>query len=552
MTGADALVQILKAEGVKQVFCFPYTPVMEAMARADLRILLTRQERVAGNMADGVSRSTNGREIGTWTVQQSAGVENAFAAIAHSYTDSTPVLFVPGHPGMPKTSVPPAFEGVRNYQATIRHGAVVGSAAELPQRARMAFTALRSGRPGPVMLEMPVEVCAEEFAGPLDYTPIRPARSAADSGAVSEAADLLLRAGSILVWAGQGVLYAEASAELQEVANLLGAPVMSTLQGKSAIPETHELSAGVGAYVRTAMAAHYLETADTVLAVGSSLSRMSFTPDLPEGKTIIHATNDSVDLNKSYETAVPILADAKLFLRQLADELRKRVGDGREAQRQQTAADIASIKRNWFADYEAHFNDDSEPINAYRMLRELWSVLDPDTTMLTHESGASRDIQSVFYQSTVPRSYLGWGQSSQLGFSIGLAMGAKMANPDKTVVNVMGDGAVGMTGMDWETAARENLPILSVIKHDAIFSGYDKNIPESIEKFGASTLHGDYAGVAAALGCHAESVSALGDLQPALKRALRAVNEGQPAVVDVSTAETRELSMAPKARLYDR
>ncbi|MDE2767784.1 MAG: thiamine pyrophosphate-dependent enzyme, partial [Chloroflexota bacterium] len=189
---------------------------------------------------------------------------------------------------------------------------------------------------------------------------------------------------------------------------------------------------------------------------------------------------------------------------------------------------------------------------AYRMLRELWSVLDPDTTMLTHESGASRDIQSVFYQSTVPRSYLGWGQSSQLGFSIGLAMGAKMANPDKTVVNVMGDGAVGMTGMDWETAARENLPILSVIKHDAIFSGYDKNIPESIEKFGASTLHGDYAGVAAALGCHAESVTAIGDLRPAFERALHAVNEGQPAVVDVSTAETRELSMAPKARLYDR
>ena len=552
MTGADALVQILKAEGVKQAFCFPYTPVMEAMARADLRILLARQERVAGNMADGVSRSTNGREIGTWTVQSSAGVENAFAAIAHSYTDSTPVLFVPGHPGMPKADVPPTFEGVRNYEATIRHGATVGAAAEIPQRARMAFTALRSGRPGPVMLEMPTEVCAEEFAGPLDYTPIRPARSAADSGAVSEAADLLLRAGSILIWAGQGVLYAEASDELQEVAELLGAPVMSTLQGKSAISEKHELSAGVGAYVRTAMAAHYLETADTVLVVGSSLSRMSFTPDLPEGKTIIHATNDTVDLNKSYPTAVPILADAKLFLRQLADELRSRVGDGREAQRQQTAADIATMKRNWFADYAAHFNDDSEPINAYRMLRELWSVLDPDTSMITHESGASRDIQSVFYQSTVPRSYLGWGQSSQLGFSIGLAMGAKIANPDKTVVNVMGDGAVGMTGMDWETAARENLPILSVIKHDAIFSGYDKNIPQSIQKFGSSTLHGDYAGVAAALGCHAESVSAIGDLRPALMRALRAVNEGQPAVVDVSTAETRDLSMAPKARLYDR
>jgi len=548
VTGADALVQILKAEGVKQVFCFPYTPVMEAMARADLRILLARQERVAGNMADGVSRSTNGRELGTWTVQQSAGSENAFAAIAHSYTDSTPMLFVPGHPGMDKADIPPTFEGVKNYAATTRHAATVRTVDELQQRARMAFTALRSGRPGPVMLEMPVDVCNAEFKGPLDYQPIRPSKAGADSGAVAEAADLLLRSGSTMIWAGQGVLYAEASAELQEVAELLGVPVMTTLQGKSALPETHELAAGVGAYVRTAMVAHYLEVSDTVLAVGTSLSKMSFTPDLPEGKTVIHVTNDPIDLNKSYPTQLPIHADAKLFLRQLADELRRRVGDGREAERRDASNTIAAIKANWLSDYEAQFADEREPINAYRMFRELWSLLDPDTTMITHESGASRDIQSVFYESTIPRSYLGWGQSSQLGFSLGLAMGAKIANPDKTVVNVMGDGAVGYTGLDWETAVRENIPILTVIKHDAIFSGYDRNIPESIAKFGVSSLDGDYAGVAAALGCHAEQVTGIGEVRPAFERALRAVNEGQPAVVDVRTAETRELSMAPEAR----
>ena len=174
--------------------------------------------------------------------------------------------------------------------------------------------------------------------------------------------------------------------------------------------------------------------------------------------------------------------------------------------------------------------------------------MDPDTSMITHESGACRDIQCVFYESTVPHSYLGWGQSSQLGFSLGLAMGAKLANPDKLVVNVMGDGAAGMTGMDWETAARENIPILSVIKNDAVFSGYDRNIPTAIEKFSLATLHGDYAAVAAALGCHAEKVSALHELRPALQRAIRATREGQPAVVDVSTAETRRLSAPPPER----
>jgi acetolactate synthase-1/2/3 large subunit len=168
--------------------------------------------------------------------------------------------------------------------------------------------------------------------------------------------------------------------------------------------------------------------------------------------------------------------------------------------------------------------------------------------MITHESGASRDIQCVFYESTVPRSYLGWGQSSQLGFSLGLALGAKLANPDKTVVNVMGDGAVGYTGMDWETAVRENIPILTVIKHDSIFSGYDKHLPTAIEKYQISSVDGDYAGVAAALGCHAEKVVRIGELRPAFERALQAVREGQPAVVDVVTAETRELSQDPISR----
>ena len=196
---------------------------------------------------------------------------------------------------MDKADIPPTFEGVKNYAATTRHAATVRTVDELQQRARMAFTALRSGRPGPVMLEMPVDVCNAEFKGPLDYQPIRPSKAGADSGAVAEAADLLLRSGSTMIWAGQGVLYAEASAELQEVAALLGVPVMTTLQGKSALPETHELAAGVGAYVRTAMVAHYLEVSDTVLAVGTSLSKMSFTPDLPEGKTIIHVTNAPID-----------------------------------------------------------------------------------------------------------------------------------------------------------------------------------------------------------------------------------------------------------------
>ena len=545
MNGAEVIVKILIAEGVGQAFCFPISPVLEAMARTGLRIITPRQERVAGNMADGVSRSTDARQIGVFTVQTLAGSENAFAGVAHAYTDSSPILFLPGHLGRGYIGTSPIFDSMDNYRAATKMSQKVLSVNQIPARMRQAFTALRSGRPQPVMLELPHDVCEEEFTGKLDYDPIPRMRPAADPGAIRETADRILRASSPLIWAGQGVLYAEATNELKQVAELLGAPVMTTLQGKSAFPEQHELSAGVGAYVTTPMAFHTLRDCDLILAVGSSLSRAPFTPEIPPGKTIVHATIDPLDLNKEYPTAVAAVADAKLFLTQLAEELRDRVGEDQKALRSQTAQNLSSMRRAWLSEYDPLFDDDSEPINGYRMFREIWKAIDPDTTILTHESGACRDIQSVFYQSTLPRSYLGWGQSSQLGFSMGLAMGAKIANPDKLVVNVMGDASVGMTGMDWETAVRENIPILSVVKHDSIFSGYSHHIPEAIKCYETSTQTGDYAGVAAALGCYTEKVEKVNELQPALERAIRMCRQGQPAVIDVITAETRKLSRAP-------
>jgi thiamine pyrophosphate-dependent acetolactate synthase large subunit-like protein len=542
MTGADAIVKILQIEGIDKAFCFPSTPLLEAMALAGLRVITARQERVAGNMADGVSRSTNGRQMGVFTIQQLAGSENAFAAVAHSFTDSTPVLVLPGYPAVGYLGTSPTFDSVANYSKTTKMAQKIISSEQIVPKLRQAFTALRSGRPQPVMLELPGDVCAFEIAGAVDYAPVPRMAPAPRPGAAREAAERLLAAKCPLIWAGQGVLYAEAARELQTVAEISGAPVMTSLQGKSAFPESHELSAGVGAHSATDMAAYFLRESDLIFAVGTSLSRAPFTPRVPPGKTIVHATIDSLDLNKEYATDLPIVADAKLFLAEVAEELRSRATGVQDELRTKNSEKIASLKRAWLAEYEPLFSDNSSPINGYRMFRELWNAIDPDTSMITHEAGASRDIQCVFYQSTVPRSYLGWGQSSQLGFSLGLAMGAKIANPDKLVVNVMGDGSAGMTGMDWETAVRERAPIMTVVKHDSIFSGYDRAIPEAAKRYQTSTQTGDYAGVAKALGCHTERVTEPGELRPAYDRAIRATREGRPAVVDVITAETRKLS----------
>ena len=542
MNGAQVIASILKAQGVEFVPFYPASELAEALAEVGIRLVLTRQERVAGNIADGISRSTGGRKLGVWNVQHSAGAENAYSAVAHSFTDSTPTLFLPGSPPERRRTEHPTFDNELHYRSVTKLATTLSDPSLIGHRLRQAFSALQSGRPQPVVVGVPDSVARGE-AIQTPWQRVSRIRSAPDPGGVREAADRILLADNPLIWAGNGVLYSEGTAELVAIADLIGAPVMTTLQGKSAFPETHPLSAGVGGHAKTDMVVDYLRTCDLLIAVGTSLSQSNFTPTIPDGKTIIHCTNDPRDLNKAYKADVPIAADATLFLEALARVLSGRVGAKESARRSTNVAKVRRLRRAWIHRFEDQFSDTSAPINGYRMFRELWATVEPSTTMITHESGASRDIQSVFYRSTTPHSYLGWGHSSQLGFSLGLAMGAKLANPDKLVINVMGDGAIGMTGMDFETAVREQIPILTVVKHDSIFSGYGEQMPESARRYGSTTQTGDYAGLAMAMGGHAERVATVDQLRPAFERAIAATRAGQPALVDVVTSETTRLSV---------
>ena len=149
MLGSQAIAEILKREGVEQVFCFPYTPILDALAEAGIRPIVARQERVAENMADGFSRATLGRKIGVVTVQQGAGTENAFAGIAHAYTDSSPILFLPGHPGRESVRVPGTFDGVPNFSATTKWADMIPSARTISNRLRRALRCCGRGVPAP-------------------------------------------------------------------------------------------------------------------------------------------------------------------------------------------------------------------------------------------------------------------------------------------------------------------------------------------------------------------------------------------------------------------
>jgi len=542
--GGNAIARILKAEGVEQVFCFPLTPILEALVDEGIRPIVARQERVAENMADGFSRATCGERIGVVTVQHSAGAENAFSGIAQARTDSSPILFLPGHPGRDLVGVPPTFDAVENYARITKWADRIPSARAVPGRLRRAFTFLRTGRPGPVLVEVPLDVAREAFAGPLEYRPVPFTRASGDPAAIRDAVKLLLAAKRPMIWAGQGVLYAGASAELAEVAELLAAPVMTTLLGKSAFNERHPLALGPGSYSQTAMVGDYLECSDALLAVGTSLTRSLFAPEIPaDGRRLVHVTNDPRDLNKDYQPDVPILGDAKLVLEQLCEEVRSRTDGAGRAGRPEVECHVAGVREAWRARWAPKLVSDEVPLNPYRIIGEFMQLVDPAEAIVTHDSGNPRDQLVPLYESVSPRGYIGWGHSTQLGFSLGASMGAKLARPEKLVVNFMGDAAFGMVGMDVETAVREQIPILTLLLNNSAMGNYEKHIPKAVARYRTKHLSGNYSEVARGLGAHAERIERPEEVRPAIERGMAATRDGKPALIEFITREEPDIAL---------
>ena len=533
----DAITEILKREGVSTLFCFPTTPIIEAAVAGGLRPVICRQERVGVHMADGCARVTNGRPAGVFAMQYGPGAENAFAGIASAYSDSSPVLLLPlGHP-RDTAQMFPLFNSTRTYASVTKQVEPVQMPEHTVPAMRRAFNALKNGRPGPVMVEVPADVMTADFAGnEVDYTAIRPTRSAGDVRDIDDAAKMLIEAKAPIVIAGQGVLYAEASDELVALADLLDIPVMTTTDGKSAFPEDHALALGSGGVVYTGHGRQLLLDADVILAVGTSLTRHNIsTPIIPPGKQIIHATNDARDLYKANDTALPILGDAKLVLAQLLEAAKDRLG-GRS---HETGARrrIAGLKAEWLGRWEAKLRSTERPICPYFVISEFMRVIPSEDAIVTHDSGSPRDQLLPFYVASKPRGYLGWGKSHQLGTGLGLAIGAKIGAPNKFCVNIMGDAAFGMTGLDFETAARSGIPITTIVLNNSTMAIETHAMAFSHEKHRTRDLGGNYANLAADLGGWSERVTDPAEVGDAILRARRVNESGRAALLEFITSQ---------------
>ena len=543
MRTIDAIAQILKKEGIEYLSAFPTTPVIEAAAAAGIRPIICRQERVGVGIGDGYARVTNGRPPGVFAMQYGPGAENAYAGVATAFSDAVPMLLLPlGHP-RERDGIFPHYSSLRSYASVTKQIEQVNVPERVVDTMRRAFAALKRGRPGPVMVEIPADVATAEVPDGIvdDYRPVKPAAAAGNPAAIQAAAEALMNADNPVIHAGQGVMYADATEELIEFAELAQIPVMTTMAGKSAFPEKHPLALGSGSGVMSRPVYHFVSRADVLFGIGTSFTTHGMTMPVPTGKILIHATNDPIDIDKNYSIDHPIVGDAKLVLRQFIDACKDILG-GRQRGDGSVAEEIASVRQEWLDEWMPTLTSNQSPITPYRVIWEFMQNINSDDTIVTHDSGSPRDQIMPFYQAGGPRTYLGWGKSHGLGTGLGLNIGAKLADPEKFVVNFMGDAAFGMAGLDFETAVRSNIPILTVVFNNSTMAIETDAMSVSHGLYGTRDLGGRYADLARDMGGWSERVEDPNDVAAAIMRAKAATENGQAALLEFITNEERAFS----------
>jgi acetolactate synthase-1/2/3 large subunit len=534
MKGAEVEAKILKGEGVEFVSLFPDQELANAVAGEGIRTIMARQERVAINIADGYSRVSNGRKIGVCSMQPDAGIQNSFAGVAQAYADSSPILVLPEGTSRSKYRTFPIVDVYSSYRQVTKWVETIWSVEQIPELMRRAFTHLKSGRLGPVLLDLPSDVAREELGDEkYRYAPVQGWKMGPDPRDVEVVIRAILAAKNPVILAGQGILYAEAWDELLEFAELLQTPVMTTMCGKSAFPEDHPLALGLATAYGTKMAGHFLRKTDLLFAAGASLTDhfLSYPHPIPAGAKVIQLTNDERDINKHVAIDYAVMGDAKLTLKALIEETKKR---GRAKKREDLVKEIGNVKREWLNDWKPKLDSRETPINPYRVLWDLMHTVDRKNTIVTAEAGMSRNSFGPFWEVTVPRGYVGWGHTTTLGFSLGFAMGAKLAAPEKLVINIMGDGGFGMVGMDFETSVREKLPILTIVSNNSSLSTIGL-FPDAHKRYSLGRMGGNYAEVACALGGWGERVEKPDEIVPAIKRAVKSIQAGKSALLEFIT-----------------
>ena len=531
---ATGIARILKQEGVEWVSTFPVCRVNNALGRENVPMLMMRDDRYAIAVADAFSRITGGRQIGVATVQggvNAAGLQVAYAGLAQAYEDNSPMLCITD--GVPIGSTENShFDLTSSLKSVSKWYGYIDKPERVPEFMRRAFTMLRTGRPGPVILAVP------EAGGQYDesadpYTPVKGWKAAPDPADVKAAVRLLLEAQNPLVYAGEGVIYADAAAELKTFVEAANVPVILTLKAKGAFPENHPLFVGV----RGGQVNEYFSKSDLILAVGTSLSPGRFSHAIPNAaqKTIISCNVSELDVNKVFPTAHALIGDARFALQALVRELSAQT-EGKGRQPGSVAEEVKAARDTALATYREAMASDDAPINPYRVYSELMKVLDPRESFVTHESGNTRDQLSTVYDTLIPRGFLGWGNVSSLGYSLAAVVAAKKAHPQRSAVAVTGEAGLGYMMGNLEVPVREKLGVTVLHISNGGFAGYGPGFwGEGHDPYTHKVLGPEEVDLSKAIrefGFHAERVTEADALAGALQRALAANSDGVPAYIE--------------------
>ena len=538
----DAVARILKAEGIEWAGCFPSNNLIEAVAEVGINPIMFRQERGAAMAVDGFSRMRNREEFGVLITQGGPGSENTMGGLAQAYADNVPILYLPGGPAVSARSVKPNFSPARTYESVSVSAEVLFQPNQVASVMRRAFHALRNGRPGPVIVEIPADVGEMEVDDSVvsSYAPPKRHRFAPDPAEIKEAVRLLLAAKKPVIWSGMGVLMSGASPELTQLAEIAQIPVYCTMPGKSGFDQRHPLALGSGSSATSLQARTWLQESDVLLGVGTSLTRTGYGQPIPDGKVMIHNTETVADLNKDFNVDVGLVGDTKLTLEMMGEEVKVQLGGQNRKGSSELADQIAEINDKWMAEWSDALTSDETPITPYRVIGEMINVLDQENSIVTHDAGAPRDIIMPFYPGTVPHSYVGWGKTTHLGYGIPLMTGVKMACPDKFCMNIMGDGAFGMSGLDIETSVRSGAAITTIVLNNGGMATYPGGYPTARESFGTTYMTGDYAKIAEGLGAVGITVTKPEEIAPALEQAKQLNADGKAVLIDVhSNMEAR-------------
>jgi acetolactate synthase-1/2/3 large subunit len=544
MKVAQAISRALVSEGVTLAAGIAgqsIWPVIDAIGDCEeISLMYARQERVAFDICDGFARA-GGKPAVVFTDAGPAAA-NLMGGIVNSWGDSVPVLFLAGHNERTKIAAKYTKElpFLDIFGPVSKWSAMVDDPSKVGEVLRRAFMHMRTGRPGPVALGLPVDVCQMEV-GNFEYMPVSTqprVRSGADPEAIDKALALIASAERPYVYVGAGVLFSEATDELVRFAELLSLPVATTLNGKSAFPENHPLALGIGGFGRASygslQATTLAENADVILTVGCGFKQHATIVRPSARIKHIQIDVDPSEMNRDHVADVAILGDAKVVLRQLSDAAKSRLPAARLKPVELRSQEIDELRGRWAKVCQPLLYSEETPINPFRVTREFAELVDPAQTIVLHDAGTVRGTTSQHYVATQPQSFIGFGVQSAMGWSIGAAMGAKKAHPDKLVTAFIGEEAFGETAMDIETSIRNDAPILIIVKNNRKIPDQDggKSKKLAVARFKQGV---DIGALATALGAKAYRIEKPADLSKTLSAAIATVRAGRTAVVEVIT-----------------